>query len=316
MSKFAPDQHVDYDGWLQWRYDHIGSSDAPVILGLVKYKSRDELWYEKKNRITADVPDLEKLNWCYRLESCAADIYQGLTGYRVQTARGQEHPDHPAISANVDRLVTMPDGTQRALEIKTCNPGLFRDVLLDGPLQSWVVQSMQGAAVLGLQHYSVFAIDRDTGKHAIWDFEFDHEIWQGIERAVLAFHESLAGEAPPSDQRPEVAIPSTSGLLVHIDNRDLGDAVVAYENAALDMDVATATKQEARNRISEIMQEAGADVTEWQGRRIYRRIQAPRKTFDARLFSVAHPTIDLERFYRVGKPYVVVRVGEPRRDDE
>lgn len=34
--------------WLDWRHEHIGSSDAPPILGLSPYKTRSELWKEKQ----------------------------------------------------------------------------------------------------------------------------------------------------------------------------------------------------------------------------------------------------------------------------
>lgn len=40
----------DTPEWLEYRFNHIGSSDAPIILGVSPYKTRYQLWLEKVNR--------------------------------------------------------------------------------------------------------------------------------------------------------------------------------------------------------------------------------------------------------------------------
>lgn len=40
--------------WLKWRNEGIGASDAPIILGLSKYKSPKELWAEKIGEAKCD----------------------------------------------------------------------------------------------------------------------------------------------------------------------------------------------------------------------------------------------------------------------
>lgn len=43
-------EHKDRQEWLQWRHQGIGSSDVPVIMGVSRYKTYEELLHEKTQK--------------------------------------------------------------------------------------------------------------------------------------------------------------------------------------------------------------------------------------------------------------------------
>ena len=67
---------------LNWRHSGIGASDASTIMGENRFKSPDELLYEKKNKI--DTKPNAKMRKGTELEPEARSLYQKHTRKTVQ----------------------------------------------------------------------------------------------------------------------------------------------------------------------------------------------------------------------------------------
>lgn len=109
--------------WLEYRRQGIGGSDASAVLGISPFRTARDLYYDKLGVVTAD----DQGNWVAieignLLEDLVARIFEKKTGLKVYKRKCVfQHPYYPWMLADLDYLVTLPDGTTAILEIKTTN---------------------------------------------------------------------------------------------------------------------------------------------------------------------------------------------------
>ena len=107
--------------WLAYRQKGIGGSDAAAVLGISPFRTGVDLYYDKLGQPVED----DEQNWVAKemgtvLEDLVARIFAKKTGLSVCPMPMMfRHADHPWMLADVDRLVTLPDGTTAILECKT-----------------------------------------------------------------------------------------------------------------------------------------------------------------------------------------------------
>lgn len=106
--------------WLAWRTTGIGASDAPILLGVSPWKSREELLAEKRaarggpQTRSFDKPMNRAMKWGKDLESEVVGWYTGLTGIPVAPVCCV-HADLPWVKASLDGW---SDEVPRVLEVK------------------------------------------------------------------------------------------------------------------------------------------------------------------------------------------------------
>ncbi len=109
--------------WLEYRRKGLGGSDAAAVLGISPFRTACDLYYDKLGIVTAD----DQGNWVaiemgVLLEALVARIFEKKTGLKVYQRKSMfQHPRYPWMLADLDYLVTLPDGTTAILEIKTTN---------------------------------------------------------------------------------------------------------------------------------------------------------------------------------------------------
>lgn len=87
--------------WLNWRHSGIGASDASTIMGENRFKSPDELLYEKKHKI--DAKPNEKMRKGTALEPRARSLYQEHTKKTVKPTCIQSN-SHSWLIASLDGI--------------------------------------------------------------------------------------------------------------------------------------------------------------------------------------------------------------------
>lgn len=104
----------------------IGGSDAPVLLGLVKYKTPVQLWLEKSGRATPDdISDQFNIRMGHLLEPIVAQLFTEQTGKAVRRVNQTRiHKRHPFILGNIDRDVV---GESAGLECKAWSGFVSKD---------------------------------------------------------------------------------------------------------------------------------------------------------------------------------------------
>ena len=97
--------------WLRWRTTGIGGSDAGTVLGANPYKTKRELYYEKRGvqPVKEKDEDTLPLRWGKALEQTVAEEFSIQTGLRVYEVKQMfQHPQYPFMLANVDRFIDLP----------------------------------------------------------------------------------------------------------------------------------------------------------------------------------------------------------------
>jgi putative phage-type endonuclease len=127
----------DSDLWRTWRRAGIGSSDAPVLMGVSKYSTRDELLRKKKGMLAAE-KWTAKTTRGKELEPKARELYELLRGIKVRPVC-VIHDDYDWLRASLDGLSV--DNT-RPIEIKCINADDHR-LSVEGQVPSQYVPQVQ-----------------------------------------------------------------------------------------------------------------------------------------------------------------------------
>lgn len=148
--------------WLEIRKNYIGGSDAAAALGLSRYRSRIELYYDKTAEEAAGLADSERL-WAGRMmEPVIAEMFAQRTGkHVVQQPYFYCHPQHSFMGANIDYGIYAENA---GLECKnTTNRNDFKDGQVP---EEYYLQSMHYMAVTGASRwYLAYLMDG-------WQFQY------------------------------------------------------------------------------------------------------------------------------------------------
>ena len=151
--------------WLAYRRNGLGGSDIATVMGLNKYKSSHELFYEKVEGATETPENISMFMGKYMENSIAelwsywdGDLESMMKNFRenIQVRKCRKvnaylvNPDYPHLFASVDRVITKGDaGKEGILEIKTIS-GWVSDQWLGGIPPQYLVQLQQYLLITGL----------------------------------------------------------------------------------------------------------------------------------------------------------------------
>ena len=149
--------------WLQLRRFGIGSSDAPAVCGVSKYKSAYDVWLDKTKGPDHKDRDTIERRLGRLCEAGLAEIYAEEIGREVlpPPAMLLRHSKWSFVLASLDRI-TVVDGKPRVLEIKTVwaddRNREWGDFGTDEVPMSYLVQVQQQLAVTGWQGADLVAM--------------------------------------------------------------------------------------------------------------------------------------------------------------
>ncbi len=135
---------------LKERLDYIGSSDAPAVLGISRWKTPLQVWAEKSRNVEPeDISDRLPVKLGNRLEQVVAELFTEKTGMKVRRVNETIfHPVYRFLAANLDRRIV---GSNAILEAKTCSPWKAKEWAGDEVPQEYVCQVMHALAVTGMK---------------------------------------------------------------------------------------------------------------------------------------------------------------------
>ncbi|HEY3499468.1 MAG TPA: YqaJ viral recombinase family protein [Polyangiaceae bacterium] len=241
----------DREAWLKLRSTGIGSSDAPVILGLSKWKSPLSLYYEKLGLREPSKGEIEYVEWGLALEPAIIQGYQRVT-HRA-TGRPTDvfgiHTNVPtrytvARDAELPYLIATPDaavlpidklspvteaGAEVAeppvfyapgvLEVKNVDVSKGRDweATQEPPIE-YTVQVQHQLMVTGAAWGSIAALV--GGNRFMWaDIPRDEELIAMLRKLEVEFWERVLTQNPPPVDGSE----STKALFARLYPRDTGE---------------------------------------------------------------------------------------------
>lgn len=218
------------EAWRQLRRESIGGSDAAVIMGLNPWKSRLELYCDKKG-LLEDVEETEAIRLGSDLEDYVARRFSEATGKTVKRSGYMwQHPDHRFMTANIDREIV---GENALLECKTTSI-MNRHYFAGGdiPLQ-YYVQCMHYLAVTGCDraYLAVLVLNRGFYWYVI---ERDENEITSLVRSEADFWEKhIEADIPPVADGSDGSLKALSRLYpkkssVTADIRDYNEDVERY----------------------------------------------------------------------------------------
>ncbi len=175
--------------WLALRRQSIGASDAPVIAGLSRYKTRFGLWLEKTGQSEPEEAG-EQARWGLRLED---DIEDALAEHGVAIESRQimiRHADRPWMTATVDAVDYYGEGW----EFKATTKYLAEDQPLP---EDWVVQTHYQMLCADRPHWNVAAFIGPRLRLARWHVERDLSLCDQIMELAAEFRRHIEDRTPP-----------------------------------------------------------------------------------------------------------------------
>ena len=182
------------EAWRRLRRESIGGSDAAVIMGLDPWKSKLELYCDKKG-LLEDAQETEAIRLGSDLEDYVARRFCEATGKTVKRSGYMwQHPEFGFMTANIDREIV---GENALLECKTTSI-MNRHHFAGGdiPLR-YYVQCMHYLAVTGCEraYLAVLVMNRGFYWYVI---ERDENEIESLVRAEADFWEKhIEAEIPP-----------------------------------------------------------------------------------------------------------------------
>jgi putative phage-type endonuclease len=165
--------------WHETRAGRIGSSDAAAACGVSKWKSRLELYLEKKGELEAQPIDPTAAHWGTVLERTVAEEAQRRTGWKLRNLKNHLiHKKLPWMVCELDRhIVAFDDRGPGICECKTSSAWNVNNWGPDGSTQfpdDYLIQVQHQLAVtgwnwailavlIGGRDYRIYPVDRDEG---------------------------------------------------------------------------------------------------------------------------------------------------------
>lgn len=244
--------------WLKWRKRGIGGSDVSCLLGINKWKSEIELWLDKTNQTNELPTENEAMQWGNIMEPIIRNHFAEVTGKPVVEVKAMlQHPEYPYMLADVDGLTVDDTGNPAILEIKTASeykrsewedniPAYYQTqvqhyLCVTGVAKAYV------AVLIGGNSFKVYEVDADMEIQSML-IAVEQEFWNKVKNMI----------------RPQMdGSDAAKNLLDNIYHGGIAEQIVLpteaveyvdqYIEACAEEDNAKAKKQEASNRIKEIM---------------------------------------------------------------
>lgn len=282
----------------------VGGGDVAKICGVSRFGGAMDVFMEKMG-FSAPLVETQPMLWGKRLEDTVARYWSEVTGVKIRRVnRTLRHPVKHFAFAHLDRATVGGD----ILEVKTSGAFVANDwgePDTDQVPADYFLQGLHYAHVTDKPrvHYAVLIGGQAFRKYV---YERDRELEREIEDRVEAFwHDNVEKGIPPdidgsesagrylSLRHPRVLVPTVEW------SEDIEAAALAYHAAREQVTAAETAKGLWRNKIAELLGDAGESTAPGFVVRYSETAGAKRVDLDA--LRHAHPAIAAE-FTKVSEP--------------
>ena len=211
------------DAWHEFRRTHIGSSDAPILMGVSPYKNLEQLLKEKVTGVSSQV-EHAGMKRGKDLEPLVLSMLNAKLSTAMEPAVF-EHDDHSFLSASLDGY----DAVSKIIcEIK-CPNALDHKLAVQGKVpEKYIPQLQHAMLVTGLKE--IVYCSYSAGEIVIVNVTAD-EIYQAtLLEQCAKFYESMKAGLLSADLDATEDRPDIDSLFLHY--ADMKDKVKFYEEAA------------------------------------------------------------------------------------
>jgi putative phage-type endonuclease len=182
---------------LEARKAGIGGSDVASIVGISPWKSKHQLYLEKRGEIEEEVLDSEIIHFGNVLEDVVAQEYARRNDVKVQRRNDMiKHEKYPWMLANIDRKVV---GRKKGLECKTADKftrGKWGEDGSDDVPDHYRTQSEHYMIVTGLPEWDL-AVLIGGNEYRQYHLQQDKELSEMIIEQEAIFWDAVKKGIPP-----------------------------------------------------------------------------------------------------------------------
>ncbi len=284
---------LPYEDWLEYRKRGIGGSDASIVCGISRYKSPVQLWMEKTDQIQPQEAG-EAAYWGNQLEALVREEFSKRTGIDVrQVKQLLQSEEHPFMLANLDGVCESSDYGTCIFEAKTASS--FKAGEWEGAIpDEYYLQIQHYMAVTGYRAaYIAVLIGGNTFRWKLIERDeemismliaFEAVFWDHVQNLTPppldgsdASAEFLSARFPNSVPQSRIALPAFAEELL-----------CRYDDACEELEAATERKQEAENKLKQMLGEheigtAGNRLVTWKS--------VTQERLDSKTLKAEHPTL-------------------------
>lgn len=291
--------------WLKERQKSIGSSDAPVIAGVGRFKKTIPQLYDDKTEPITEVPEETHDMRRGRMQECVArDLIQEEYCHAIVPADQSRFTRHPAYAHS------LPDGwikrgafVDLGVEIKVPRPSTWQRMYLHGVLPDWNVQCQHHMLVHDRPEWLLAVMCPVTVQLLVETIERDDTLIEELVKREEAFWQCVHNRRRPPETVADapIEVPEYTGTVELLTGDEPKRAALAYlESRSLVADAAE-IRDDAQAKLIESAH--GSDAFEIPGvLRCYHRQQAGSKGFDKALAMKDFPALKNDKYVKVGKP--------------
>lgn len=200
----------DHEHWLSLRAQDLTSTDVAALFGMSPYKTKFELWHEKRSGEPVRIAQNDRMKWGSRLEaSIAAGIAED-QGWIIRPFKEYVRDPELRIGSSFDFLIYSPTGSATAydaiLEIKTVDALAFRNGwtvtgdFIEAPAHIELqVQHQLLVSGLSVAYIGVLIGGNDV---RILQRKADDGVHAAIRAKAAEFWRSIADNTPPDPVMP------------------------------------------------------------------------------------------------------------------
>ena len=289
----AVTENMPYEDWLEWRKKGIGGSDASVVCGISRYKSPVELWLDKTGQLPYQETG-EAAYWGTQLEALVRVEFTKRTGIEVEH-KGVllQSEEYPFMLANLDGTCEHPDYGTCIFEAKTASAykaGEWDDAIPDEyQLQIQHYMAVTGykaayiAVLIGGNTFRWKLVERDEELISML-VELETNFWNHVQMNTPPAMDGSAASAkflserfPDSVPKSQITLPDTAT-----------DLIQQYDTACEQLEAITERKQEAENKLKELL---GENEVGTAGDRIIVWKSVSQERLDSKTLKAEHPAL-------------------------
>jgi len=194
MEIFHPETKEE---WLKLRTEDITSTDCAALFGLSPYKTKFQLWHEKKSRDIVSIEENKRMKWGKALERAVAEQVAKDHGWKIRHM--SEYIRNGRAGSSFDFFI---ENANAILEVKNVDGFVFK--------RQWIETSdgtyeAPGHIELQVQHQMMVAdkveayiavLVGGNEEHVIYR-KRDDAIIASIQKEIAAFWASINANEPP-----------------------------------------------------------------------------------------------------------------------
>lgn len=207
------EQYQTREEWLEGRKKGIGSSEAPIILGVSRWDSPLGLFAEKTGR--REPKDMTgRMKWGLRMQPFLLSDYAEETGRKVVPIDLAIYrmESHPILSASPDAMILDTNKGEGILEVKSTRMGRAWTVGGEPPIEAQV-QIQHQMMVTGLGWAAAAVIIDWTDFYHTPDIAPDKALFEIMREMELEFHRRVVLDDPPKEMDAHQATKEALKLL-------------------------------------------------------------------------------------------------------